>query len=259
MITSKKDWKSFFQLEKQLLTLISDQKILAGDKNNLSYISVPYKNSVLERPPKFIHAIISLQDNAELINKIESDIQELKVRYTALSNKSTFPSRFPNLLEPLPLQINLSKNLAYRSHMISQVEGDGFIQIKRFDLDDQSGQADLDAEALRADGIEAQVIDNAFSKVLNVSINDLIRFANKEFSATKLTVRTSSGMQYLARIRFPDSFQAVRVSYGLLIVKSDVVVVESLPQALRIHRLETTKEKVILPIDCDAEIFIKES
>ena len=98
MATSKTNWKSFFTFEKQLLAFISQQKILAGNKDDLSYKETPYKNSILERPPKFIHAIVSLQDNTETFKKVETDIEELKRLYLAVSNKANYPSRFPQLL-----------------------------------------------------------------------------------------------------------------------------------------------------------------
>ena len=115
-----------------------------------------------------------------------------------------------------------------------------------------------DIAALDNIGIKTEVSDK-FGKILSVSINDLIYYANTVNTAKSLTVRQLSGMQYTARVRYPDSFVSVRMSYSLLIVRSDIPVLESLPQGRRTHRLETTKEKLVLPIKCDAEIFIKEN
>ena len=258
MATSKTNWKSFFTFEKQLLAFISQQKILAGNKDDLSYKETPYKNSILERPPKFIHAIVSLQDNTETFKKVETDIEELKRLYLAVSNKANYPSRFPQLLTPTPLQINLSQHEAYRSHVVSALLKDDFILVKRYRTNDQVHLVNADIAALDNIGIKTEVSDK-FGKILSVSINDLIYYANTINTAKSLTVRQLSGMQYTARVRYPDSFVSVRMSYSLLIVRSDIPVLESLPQGRRTHRLETTKEKLVLPIKCDAEIFIKEN
>ena len=71
-------------------------------------------------------------------------------------------------------------------------------------------------------------------------------------------MRESSGYQYNARVRYPDKFQAVRMSYGLLIIPDDCPILSSLPQPRRTHRLETSKQILILPVDIDSKIFVKE-
>ena len=114
-----------------------------------------------------------------------------------------------------------------------------------------------DIAALDNIGIKTEVSDK-FGKILSVSINDLIYYANTINTAKSLTVRQLSGMQYTARVRYPDSFVSVRMSYSLLIVRSDVPVLDSLPQGRRSHRLSEIKEKLLLPITCETEIFIKE-
>ena len=116
-----------------------------------------------------------------------------------------------------------------------------------------------DINALNSIGIKAELHEKSFGKTLNVSVNDLFLYAKYAKAVKKLTIRESSGNQYTARVRYPDGFQAVRMSYGLLIIPDDCPTLQSLPQARRTHRLETSKEKVILPIECDVEIFIKES
>lgn len=279
MTKKKTEWKQFFTFEKELLAYLSEQKFLAGDKNELVYQQTEYKQSILERPPKFLHAIISLQGNSDVIKKVEADIEELKSLYQSITNKSDFPSRFPALLSPTPLQINLSQHDAYRSNVVpaskGKLEGAEFIQIKRYGSSDQTDQANEDLAALAEIGIKTEIIDKSFGKILTVSINDLICYANavgteKSLNdllyyaktvgtAKSLTVRENSGMQFTARVRYPDIFKAARMSYSLLVVRDDCVVVDSLPQGKRIHRLEITKEKLVLPIKCDAEIFIKES
>ncbi len=258
----KTEWKEFFTFEKELLAYLSEQKFLAGNKDELCYQQSDYKNSILERPPKFLHAIISLQGNSDVINKVEANIEELKSLYQSVTNKPIFPSRFPKLLSPTPLQINLSQHDAYRSNVVpaskGTLKGAEFIQVKRYGLD-QIDLVNEDLAALAEIGIKAEIIDKAFGKLLNVSINDLISYANTVNTAKTLTVREHSGMQFTARIRYPDCYTAERMSYSLLVVRDDCVVVESLPQGLRTHRLENTKDRLELPIKCDAEIFIKES
>lgn len=276
----KTDWKQFFNFEKQLLQYLAEMKFLTGNKDELAYQQSEYRNSILERPPKFIHACISLEGDAAKIAKVEADIEELKSLFLAVSNTSNFPSRFPQLLSPTPLQINLSQHDAYRSNVVpasdskKKLYGAEFIQVKRYELD-QIDLVNEDLAALANIGIKAQITDKSFGKILTVSINDLMYYANaigtaKSINgdiyhaktvgtATQLTVREHSGMQYTARIRFPESFTAVRMSYSLLVVRDDCTVLDSLPQGKRTHRLEITKEKLVLPIECDAEIFIKES
>lgn len=248
---SKVDWKRFFTFEKELLDFLSQQKILAGDKNDLAYDSVEYKNSILERPPKFLHCVISLCGDESLIKKVVSDIEELKTRYTAVSNRG-FPSRFPNLLKQ-PLQINLSQHEAFRSRVIDAVTND-FIQVKRYSSESEDNPLE-DVAALNDIGIKAEIYEKSFGKTLNLSSTDLLLYAK----ARKLTLRQNSGLQYTCRVRYPDGFQAVRMSFGLLIIPDDCNVLDSLPQARRTHRLETSKEKLILPVALDSEIFIKEA
>jgi hypothetical protein len=249
--SNKSDWKSFFKLENEMLDFLSQQKFLAGNEADLKYIETPFRTTTIQRPPKFLHAVISLDGNESLINKTEAYIDELKDRYLKVSSRG-FPSRFPQLLKQ-PLQINLSQHEAFRSRLIS-AETDDFIPVKRYKTVDLDNSSIDDIAALRDIGIKAEVYDKAFGKTLNVSSNDLILYAK----AKKLTIRQSSGNQYIARVRYPDSFQSVRLSYGLLIIPDDCPTLQSLPQARRSHRLETSKEKIILPVDIDSEIFIKE-
>jgi hypothetical protein len=257
-----KEWKQFFTFEKELLAYLSEQKFLAGNKDELCYQQSEYKNSILERPPKFLHAVISLQSDEAVITKVEADIEQLKSLYIAVTNKSNFPSRFPQLLSPTPLKIYLSRHNAYRSHVVPKDDYD-FIQIKRYSVGDETDQLINDIAALENSGIKTQVIEKSFGKLLNVSVNDLVSFAK----AKKLTVREHSGMQFTARVRYPDSYRAapdsyraVRMSYSLLVVRDDCKVEESLPQGLRKHRLENMEDRrLAMPIECDAEIFIKET
>ena len=244
----KLDWKHFFSFEKILLDFLSQQHFLAGDKSDLKYSAYEFKSMQLERPPKFIHCVISLGGERSLIQKIESDIEELKNRFRAVSDKS-FPSRFPQLLRQ-PLQINLSQHEAFRSRVIDS-ETKGFVQIKRYSSEEEALK---DTDSLNAIGISTEVIDKGFGKTLNLLSKDLLLFSNSR----KLTIRESSGHQYTARVRYPDDFQSVRMSYGLLIIPDECPTLSSLPQARRKHRLETSKTKIILPIDMDSEIFIKE-
>lgn len=251
-LTSKSDWKSFFAFENEMLDFLSQQTFMAGDKADLKYLETPFRNTIIQRPPKFLHAVISLGGNEALINKTEADIEELKARYLKVSSRG-FPSRFPQLLKQ-PLQINLSQHEAFRSRVIS-AETDDFIPVKRYNTSDSDNSSIDDVAALSNIGIKAEVYDKSFGETLNVSSHDLVFYAN----AKKLTIRESSGNQYIARVRYPDSFQSVRMSYGLLIIPDDCPTLQSLPQARRTHRLETSKEKIILPVDIDSEIFIKES
>ena len=249
--SSKSDWKSFFKFENEMLAFFSQHKFLAGNEADLKYIETPFRNTTIQRPPKFLHAVISLCGNESLINKNEAYINELKDRYLKVSSRG-FPSRFPQLLKQ-PLQINLSQHEAFRSRVIS-AETDDFITVKRYSTGDLDNSSMDDIGALGNIGIKAEVYDKGFGKTLNVSSNDLIFYAK----AKKLTVRQSSGYQYTARVRYPDTFQSVRMSYGLLIIPDDCPTLQSLPQTRRSHRLETSKEKIILPIEIDSEIFIKE-
>jgi len=249
--TTKADWKHFFTLEKELLRFLAQQKFLAGDKNDLKYDEVSYKNSILERPPKFLHCVISLSGDESLIKKVKADIEELKSRYAAVSTRG-FPSRFPQLLKQ-PLQINLSQHEAFRSRVID-AETNDFIQVKRYSSESEIHALE-DVATLSDIGIKAEIYEKSFGKTLNLWSNDILNFGK----ASKLTVRESSGLQYTCRVRYPDGFQAVRMSFGLLIIPDDCNVLDSLPQARRTHRLETSKEKLILPIECDSEIFIKEA
>ncbi|WP_340124491.1 hypothetical protein [Methylobacter svalbardensis] len=249
--SSKSDWKSFFTFENELLDFLSQQKFMAGDKADLKYLETPFRNTIIQRPPKFLHAVISLGGNESLNIKTEADIEELKSRYVKVSSRG-FPARFPQLLKQ-PLQINLSQHEAFRSRVIS-AETNDFIPVKRYNTGDLDNSSIDDIAALRDIGIKAKVYDKAFGKTLNISSNDLILYTKAKI----LTVRESSGNQYIARVRYPDSYQSVRMSYGLLIIPDDCPTLHSLPQARRTHRLETSKEKIMLPIDIDSEIFIKE-
>ncbi|WP_262964339.1 hypothetical protein [Methylobacter psychrophilus] len=246
--TTKANWKQFFSFEKILLEFLSQQNFLAGDKSDLKYSVHDYKNMQLERPPKFIHCVISLGGEKSLIQKIETDIKELKNRFLTVSDKN-LPSRFPQLLQQ-PLQINLSQHEAFRSRVIDS-KTEGFIQIKRYNSDDMSLE---DTNFLNAIGIRTEVHNKGFGKTLNILSQDLVAYS----TAKKLTVRESSGYQYNARVRYPDNFQAVRMSYGLLIIPDDCHTLSSLPQPRRTHRLETSKQILVLPIAIDSRIFIKE-
>jgi hypothetical protein len=248
---TKSDWKRFFTFEKEFLDFLSQQKILAGDRTMLKYNEVTYKNSILERPPKFIHCVVSLNGDESLIKKVEAEIEELKKRYNDVSTRG-YPSRLPNLLKQ-PLQINISQHEAFRSRVIDTKTND-FVQVRRYSSESESTSLE-DVAALNDIGIKTEIHEKSFGKTLNLSSADLLSYAK----ASKLTVRESSGLQYTARVRFSDNYQAVRMSYGLLIIPDDCPVLSSLPQARRAHRLETSKEKLILPIECDSEIFIKEA
>ncbi len=248
--STKSDFKRFFSFEKELLEFLSRQKILAGDKDDLQYSVAEFRNTRLERPPKFIHCVISLGGDESLIKKVESDIEELKSRYTAVSTRG-FPSRFPQLLKQ-PLQINLSQHEAFRSRVIDS-DTNNFIQVKRYSSESEINASE-DVATLSDIGIKAEIYEKSFGKTLNLSSTDLLLYAK----ASKLSIREGSGQQFTARVRYPDGYQAVRMSLGLLIIPSDCPVLDSLPQARRTHRLETSKEKLILPVVLDSEIFIKE-
>lgn len=249
--TSKPEWKRLFSFEKSLLDYLSQQKFLAGHKADLKYVECEFRNMTLERPPKFLHCVISLGGEESLIQKVQDDIEELRALYLTVSSRG-FPARFPQLLKQ-PLQINLSQHEAFRSRLIS-AETNDFIQVKWYRSKSENISLE-DVDALNAIGIKAEIYEKPIGKTLNISASDLIFYAK----ARKLTVRESSGTQYIARVRYPESFQAVRINYGLLIIPDDCPTLSSLPQARRTHRLAASKERLILPVECDSEIFIKEA
>lgn len=244
----KAKWRDLFTIEKNLLSFLSEQAILAGcEKDGLKFIPLN-DGSKLERPPKFIHCIISLEGDATKIERVKREIDALKNGYRDIEPSKLFPPRYPVLLNQ-PLQINYSNHSAYRSNAIDE-ESKCMVFIKRYSEEDSPED---DIEKLKDIGIRSEVVEKGFGRALHISSSDLLAYA----SAKKITVREKSGQQYTVNVRYPNEFRSERMNFGLLIIPDKCPALKSLPQSKRCHSLELSAKTLSLPIICDAEILVK--
>lgn len=265
MSRKKENWLEFFNHEKFFFHFIkSQQHLFSIDNREPEYrIFVPRSGVTFEKPPRWIHWICQLKDDADSYHMLATELKRL-YRVAVGDSFTHYPVRFPSFYQNVA-QINVSSQVAHSSRRLKPASR-VTLREERTDstiIERQRKNFDEDIKALKDVGITANVSHTLsehygnFVEALELTIDtdDLFKYAD----CTSIQMRKETGKQYRALIRNKGQSAGLRSKLGLIIIDkdSDVSIIQSNPQAKRPHSLAATDAEITLPVITDLHFYKK--